>query len=274
MTQFVRSEKMIFNSSKFRQKIFLPKQLAPFGCRTASKSTQKSLSVTMVIQNHTHKHRRRHRTPLPLRPLLLLLSPPLIQSINVLVGDETTASELSAALPTHNTTFYIAPSTPPPYPHIPAIDVVIGTGSHNFTTVLSTVPQLSATRYYQYMYTGVDALLPAIPARYTVCNVHQAAISIAEFVMGGMLGFTTRLIAANTAMKRCAWNRRSVGICSIHLYIYAIGFLKLCIHTCARSTHCTAHRLPKDGRTFEIPQGVYVYTQIYIMYIVQIISRH
>ena len=32
-----------------------------------------------------------------------------------------------------------------------------------------------------------------------------AAVSIAEFVLGGMLGFTTRLIAANTAMRRCAW---------------------------------------------------------------------
>jgi phosphoglycerate dehydrogenase-like enzyme len=61
----------------------------------------------------------------------------------------------------------------------------------------------------RYMYTGVDALLHEIPPRFTVTNVHQAAVSIAEFVMGGVLGFTTRLIAANTDMRRCAWDLSS-----------------------------------------------------------------
>ena len=145
-----------------------------------------------------------------------VLSPVAVCAWSALIGDATTAAQLQGALATgSNWTFVVRDDSSSGARMPPGIDVVVGSGSHPMLSVL--VPPLPAgrppPRLYQYLYTGVDRLLPQIPAALTVCNVHQAADAIAEYVMAGVLGWCVRLAAADAAMRACAWNGTSSAGC-------------------------------------------------------------
>lgn len=120
-------------------------------------------------------------------------------SWRVLSPSTEITSQLSSHVTTSNWTFVIEGSA----------DVVVDDGS-----LLRQLPGLPEAQLYQYLYTGVDRLLPQIPPHFTVAACHQAVDAISEWALAAILDWTINLAAADHAMRRCAWDNKSSADCA------------------------------------------------------------
>jgi phosphoglycerate dehydrogenase-like enzyme len=73
-------------------------------------------------------------------------------------------------------------------------------------TVLEALPQMPALRLIQTLESGVDWLLPSVPAGVTLCNCRGAHDSaVAEWVLGAVLAMQRRLPEHLDAQRRAEW---------------------------------------------------------------------
>lgn len=78
---------------------------------------------------------------------------------------------------------------------------------HDSSVLSRTLMELPNARLLQLPMTGYDNLnLSAIPARYTLCNVHSAGTAIPEYVLAAILSWNVQLPQLDAAFRTCTWH--------------------------------------------------------------------
>jgi phosphoglycerate dehydrogenase-like enzyme len=96
------------------------------------------------------------------------------------------------------------PAEPLRDPDLGRVEVLVP--RYGSRTVLEALPRMSSLRLIQTLESGVDWLLPSVPAGVTLCNCRGAHDSaVAEWVVGAILAMQRRLPEHLDAQRRSEW---------------------------------------------------------------------
>mmetsp|Transcript_115375 Transcript_115375/g.288331 ORF Transcript_115375/g.288331 Transcript_115375/m.288331 type:complete len:382 (-) Transcript_115375:31-1176(-) len=85
----------------------------------------------------------------------------------------------------------------------------------NTSNMSAELQKIPSGQLLQIPMTGIDTLdLDSIPARFVVCNVHNAGTAIPEYVMAAILSWNVQLPKLDAEFRRCSWQPGGASSCS------------------------------------------------------------
>eukprot|EP00040_Diaphanoeca_grandis_P043509 m.268287 g.268287 ORF g.268287 m.268287 type:complete len:370 (+) comp77831_c0_seq1:97-1206(+) len=79
-------------------------------------------------------------------------------------------------------------------------------------TTASRFAEMPSANFYQFEYTGVsESAIDVIPDRLAVCNCHQSAIPISEYIIANVLGIVVDIRGMDAAMRNDTWKNGPPG---------------------------------------------------------------